>query len=79
MARREDLLCGESHAFPPGSVLPEALYRPLAVGAALRASRDQMRNRLAMSGYGNGLSMLDRPKEFGQARLGFRSLNLAHV
>ena len=38
-----------------------------------------MRNRLAVSGYGDGLSVLDRPEEFGQARLGFSSLNLTHV
>ena len=79
MTRGEYLLCGESHALPPGSALPEALHRPFAVGAALRRSGNEMRNLLAVPGDGNGLTTLDRPEEFGQACLGFGSLNLTHV
>ena len=79
MARGEYLLGGESYALPPGAALSEALYRPFAVGAVLRRSGNQMRNRLAVPGYGNGLSVLDRSKEFCQACLGFGGLNLTHI
>ena len=79
MAGDEYLLRGESHALPPGAALPEALYRPFAVGAVLRGSGNQMRNRLAVPGYGNGLSVLDHSEELGQARLGFGGLNLTHI
>ena len=79
MARGEYLLGGESHALPPGAALPEALYRPFAVGAVLRRSGNQMRHRLAVPRDGNGLSVLDRPEEFCQARLGFGGLNLTHI
>ena len=37
-----------------------------------------MRDCLAMSGYGDSLSVLDRPKKLGQANLGLCSLNAAH-
>ncbi len=79
MTRGEYLLSGESHALPPGAALPEALYRSFAVGTVLRRSGNQMRNRLAVPGYGNGLSVLDHTEEFGQARLGFGGLNLTHI
>ena len=46
---------------------------------ALRRRGNQVCNRLTVSGYGNGLSMLDRPEEFGQAGLGLRSLNLTRI
>jgi hypothetical protein len=78
MAGRENLLRGEFHALPPGAAVPEALNRPFAVGAILRRSGDKVCNRLAVPGYGNGLSALDHAEEFGQACLGFGSLNLAH-
>ena len=58
MARGEYLLRGESHSFPPGATLAETLYRPFAVCAILRGSRNKMRNRLAVPGYGNRLPML---------------------
>ncbi len=38
-----------------------------------------MRNRFAVPGYGDGLSMLDRPKEFGQTCLGLGSWNFTHM
>ncbi len=79
MTRGEYLLSGESHALPPGAALPEALYCSFAVGTVLRRSGNQMRNRLAVPGYGNGLSVLDHTEEFGQARLGFGGLNLTHI
>ena len=79
MARGEYLLCGKSHALPPGAALPETLYRPFAVGAVLRRSGNQMRNRLAVPGYGNSLSVLDHTEEFGQARLSLGGLNLTHM
>ena len=79
MAGGKYLLSGESHALPPGAALPEALYRSFAVGAVLRRSGNQMRNRLAVPGYGNGLSVLDHSEEFGQPRLGFGGLNLTHI
>ena len=79
MARREYLLRGESNTLPSGAVLPEALDGPFAVGAVLRGSGNQMRNRLAVPGYGNGLSVLDHTEEFGQTRLGFGGLNLTHM
>ncbi len=79
MARGEYLIRREDNAPPHSAPLPEALYRLLAVGTVLRRSGNQMRNRLAVPGYGNGLSVLDRPKEFGQTRLGLGSLNHAHV
>ena len=46
---------------------------------ALRRRGNQVCNRLAVLGYGNGLSMFDRPEEFGQAGLGLRSLNLTRI
>ena len=79
MARGEYLIRREGNAPPPSAVLPEPRYRPFPVGAVLSASGNQVRNRPAMSGYGNGLSVLDCPEEFGQARLGFGSLNLTHM
>ena len=79
MARGEYLLRGESHPFPPGAALPKTLYRPFAVCAALRGSRNEMRNRLAVPGYSNGLSVLDDTEKFGQACLGFGGLNLTHI
>ena len=79
MTRGEYLLSRESHALPPGAALPETLYRSFAVGTVLRRSGNQMRNRLAVPGYGNGLSVLDHTEEFGQARLGFGGLNLTHI
>ena len=79
MSRGEYLLRGECHALPSDAALPEALYRPFAVGAVLRRSGNQMRNRLAVPGYGNGLSVLDRTEEFGQTRLSFGGLNLTHM
>ncbi len=45
----------------------------------LRRSGNQVCNRLAVSGYDNCLSMLDRPEEFGQTVLGLRSLGLTVV
>ena len=79
MARAEYLICREGNAPPPSAALPEPLYRPFPVGAVLGASGNQVRNRFAVSGYGDGLTMLDRTEEFGQARLGFGSLNLTHM
>ena len=38
-----------------------------------------MRNRLAVPGYGNSLSVLDHTEEFGQARLSLGGLNLTHM
>ena len=79
MARGEYLIRREGNPPPPSAALPEPLYRLFPVSAVLSASGNQVRNRLAVSGYGNGLSVLDRPKEFGQARLCFGSLNLTHI
>ncbi len=59
MPRGEYLLRGEGHALPSGAALVEALYSPLAVGAVLRGSGHQVRDRLAAPGYGNGLPLLD--------------------
>ena len=75
----EYLICGESNVPPACAMLPKALYRPFAVGSVLSVGGNQVRNRLTVPRYGNGLPMLDRPKEFGQARLGFGSLYLSHV
>ena len=79
MARGEYLIRRESNALPPSAALPEPLYLPFPVGAVLSARGNEVSNRLAMSGYGNGLSVLDCPKEFGQACLGFGSLNFTHM
>ena len=79
MARCEYLIGREGNTPPPGSALPEPLYRFCSAGAILSASGNQVRNRLAVPSYGDSLSMLDGPKEFGQARLGFGSLNLTHI
>ena len=38
-----------------------------------------MRHCFAMAGYGDGFSVLDRSKEFGQVRLSLCRLNLTHV
>ena len=76
MARGEDLLRGEVHPLPPGAQSPEALHSPLAACAALRRSGNEVRNQLAVPGYGNGLPALDETKKFGKARLGFGGLNL---
>ena len=65
------------------STLVWLTFQPLrlrrAVGAVLSRRGNQVCNRLDVSGDGNGLSMLDRAVEFGQAHLGLRSLNLTHV
>ena len=79
MARREYLIGGEGNTPPPSSAPPKPLYRLLSAGTILGPSGNQVRDRLAVPSYGDGLSMLDRPKEFGQARFGFSSLNLTHV
>ena len=55
------------------------LPRRSSVGVGLGGSGVQVCNCLAVSGYCNRLSILDRPKEFGQAGLGLRSLDLTHV
>ena len=79
MARGEYLIRREGNGPPSGAALPEALHSPFAVGAVLSAGGNQVRNRLPVPGYGNGLPVLDRPEEFGQVRLGFGSLNFTHV
>ena len=79
MARGEYLLRGESHSLPPGAALTETLYRPFSVCAVLRGSGNKMCNRLAVSGYGNRLSVLDDTEKLGQASLSFSGLNLTHV
>jgi len=79
MARSEYLVRRESNAPPPGATFPETLYRLCPVGTVLRSGRNQVRNHLAVSGYGDGLAVPYRPEEFGQARLGFRSLNPTHI
>ena len=79
MARGQYLLRGESHAFPPGATLAEAFYHPFADCAVLRGSGNKMRNRLAVPGYGNGLSVLDDTEKLGQAGLSFSGLNLTHI
>ena len=79
VAGGEYLLSGERHALPTGAALPEALYGSPAVGAVLRGSGNQVRDRLAVPGYGNRLPVLDHSEELGQARLGFGGLNLTHV
>ena len=65
MARGENLIRREGNASPRGAALPEPLYRLFPVGAVLNASGNQVRYRLPVPGYGDGLSMLDRSKEFG--------------
>lgn len=79
MTRGEYLLRGECHSLPSGAELPESLDGPFAVCAVLRRSGHQVRNRLAVPGYGYSLSALDDTEKLGQARLGFGGLNLAHV
>ena len=73
------LFGGESDAPPRRAALSEAFHCLLACGAVLRKSRDQVRDRLAVPRYGNGLPVLDRPEEFGQAHLGFGSSNFTHI
>ena len=68
---------GEGDAPPCRAALSEALHCLLACGVVLRKSRDQVRDRLAMSRYSDGLPALDRPEEFGQARFGFGTSNFA--
>ena len=79
VARGKYLISRERNAPPPGAALPKALYRPLAIGAVLNAGGNQVCNYLAVPGNGDSLAMLDRSKEFGQARLGLGSPNLTHV
>ena len=61
MARGEYFICGEGNAPPTGAALTEPLHRPFPVGAVLGAGGNQVRNRFAVSGYGDSLTMLDRP------------------
>ncbi len=79
MACGEYLVRREGNASPTGAALPEALHRSLAVGAGLGVGGNQVRYRFTVPGYGDGLSMLNCPKELCQPRFGFSSLNLTHV
>ena len=79
VARGKYLICRERNAPPPGAALPKALDRPHAVGAVLNVGGNQVCNYFAVPGNGDSLPVLDRSKEFGQARLGLSSLNFTHV
>lgn len=79
VARGEYLVRGEGNAPPAGTALLEALHRSLAVGAGLGVGGNQVRYRFTVPRYGEGLSVLHCPQEFGQAGFGFSSLNLTHV
>ncbi len=79
MTGGEYLVRREGNASPAGAAFPEALHRSLAVGAVLGAGGNQVRYRFTVPGYGDGLSMLNCPKELCQPRFGFSSLNLTHV
>lgn len=78
MARGEYLLDGQVHVPPSGAPSPEPLHRPFAACAVLRTGGNQVRNPPAVPGYGDGLSMLYRPKELGQVFFGFGGSNLTH-
>ena len=69
MTGLEYLLNGEVDGLPSRLAFFEALHGPLTASAILCRSRNQVRDLLAMSGYGDSLSVLDRPKQLGQAHL----------
>ncbi len=71
MPRGEYLLRRENSALPPGAALSETLYGSLSVGALLRRRGNQIRNQLAVPGYGNGFSVLDYTEEFRPVLLGY--------
>ena len=79
MARGEYLLRRESYALPPSAALSEMLYDSLSVGAVQRKSGTQIRNQLAVPGYGNGFSVLDYTEEFPPVSFGYGGLNLTHI
>ena len=78
MAPRQNFLRRNINPPPTGSEAAKFFYSLLAVGTALRVSRDELSNGLAVPGNGDGLTMLNRPKKFGQAGLGFSCLDFAH-
>ena len=79
MPRGQYLLRGKDYSIPPCAELSESLHRPFAVCTVLRRGGHEVRNRLAVPGYGNGLSALDDAEKLGQARLGVGGLNLTHA
>jgi hypothetical protein len=79
VAGGEYLIRGEGGTSPSGPALPELVHGLFPVGAVLHSGRHEVGNRLAVAGDGNGLAVLDHPKEFGQPGLGFGGRNFTHI
>ncbi len=79
VAQGKYLIRSKGNALPPSAALTEQFNRPLSTDPVLVRGRDQVRNRLAVPGNGNGFPMLDHPKKFRQASFGLCSLNFAHA
>ena len=78
MAPSQDFLRRNINPPPTGTEAAKLFYSLLAVGTVPRVSRYKLSNGLAMPSNGDGLTMLNRPKKFGQAGLGFSCLDFAH-
>ena len=78
MAPSQDFLRRNINPPPTGTEAAEFFYSLLAVGTALRVSRDELSNGLAVPSNGDGLTMLNRSEKFGQAGFGFSCLDFAH-
>ena len=79
MAQGKYLIRGEGNPLPAGAALTELFNRLLAIHAFLGCGGNQVGNRLAVPGYGDGLPALDYTKKFRQTSLGLGNSNLAHA
>ena len=79
MAGRKYLIEGHSGRPPAGPSPQEAVNRRLPTGSFPDASRDEMGDRLAMTGNGDSLAELDVSQKLGQPRLGLGGLDFTHV
>ena len=78
MARGKDLIRSEGNGPPASAALTELFNRRLSIGTVLTCGGNQVGNRLAVSGDGNGFPTLNYPEKFRQASLSFRCLNFTH-